>query len=970
MDTLDFLRRVLPSEGYYAIIVINDGAPPQQGFFGSVEELAAACQQADRNGNNTYFAYSSFQNRQSRKQTNVLTTRVLAMDVDCGWDEKKQQWKPYRTQQEGAAALSVFLKDTGLPIPMVVNSGRGLHLYWVLDRDLPPEEWQPLADRIKALALGRGFHIDPTITADGARVLRPTQTHNPKNGAMVDVLVPGATSSVQTIQNLLQAVEPSPALVPPQLSSAPSAVPTRGFGAHRQSKIVGSLDTEFPPRDPAVVIEKCAQIAWGVANQDKVPEPMWYAMLGVAAYCVDPEETAKAWSMHYPGYSETETLRKLSQWSTAATGPATCKKFQDERPKGCTNCPLRDKIRTPASIGARYEEPTEAPTEVLPPEVATELQIPWPFKRGAINGRNVIVQTIDGTDVEIAPFDIYPVGYGRDDGLGYETVRYKWHRRHIGWQDLSFRQAYLNDGNREFSTAIADQGIMIGNAKQLEAFRYMLRSYMDGLRAVKSMTNLHGTMGWKQDFTQFVAGNRIYHEAAGVVTHDDVPVAAGTQRLSSNMFRHAGRLADWVAMTKALDAMPEFAFSVGMGFAAPLMPFTGLNGVAVSLVGKTGAGKTLAQLFQQSIWGDPKELHFAAKFTQNALFSRLGMYNNLPMTVDEATMMRDEEVGDFCYWVTQGRDKARLDRSATEREARTWSTIVTVSTNTPFASKMTASGMETDAQMARLVEIAMPVRKMFVDKTGPGRRLYEFVTTNYGHAGDVYIRHVMAVGPTAIKKRYDDLISTFQQRHAVAFTGAERFWEATFVLFELACQLAQECGLILFDHEQVTKKMLQNVEPQRRAVSDNQQDAFDLVTEYLRKFADQTITVMHTDGGTSSLDPTRIPRGEVRARLDVYRTSTVEQFDRGTVMLITRPFKEWLASMGCDIRLIRRELQESGGDATPADKRFWFGRDTALKYGQFHCTGVRLNHPRMAGFLKDQQQSADDLTFGQMEVVK
>jgi hypothetical protein len=301
MDTLDFLRRVLPSEGYYAIIVINDGAPPQQGFFGSVEELAAACQQADRNGNNTYFAYSSFQNRQSRKQTNVLTTRVLAMDVDCGWDEKKQQWKPYRTQQEGAAALSVFLKDTGLPIPMVVNSGRGLHLYWVLDRDLPPEEWQPLADRIKALALGRGFHIDPTITADGARVLRPTQTHNPKNGAMVDVLVPGATSSVQTIQNLLQAVEPSPALVPPQLSSAPSAVPTRGFGAHRQSKIVGSLDTEFPPRDPAVVIEKCAQIAWGVANQDKVPEPMWYAMLGVAAYCVEPRGDGEGMEHALPG---------------------------------------------------------------------------------------------------------------------------------------------------------------------------------------------------------------------------------------------------------------------------------------------------------------------------------------------------------------------------------------------------------------------------------------------------------------------------------------------------------------------------------------------------------------------------------------------------------------------------------------------------------------------------------------------
>ena len=37
----------------------------------------------------------------------------------------------------------------------------------------------------------------------------------------------------------------------------------------------------------------------------------------------------------------------------------------------------------------------------------------------------------------------------------------------------------------------------------------------------------------------------------------------------------------------------------------------------------TGGGKTLAQYWGQSIYGNPDKLHFAAKYTQNSLFSRL-----------------------------------------------------------------------------------------------------------------------------------------------------------------------------------------------------------------------------------------------------------------------------------------------------------------------------------------------------------
>jgi len=99
MDTLTFLQRVLPPEGFYATIIINDGAAPQQAFFDTVEELATSCERSNRLSNNTYYALSSFATRKSRKQNNVLLTKALFIDVDCGPN------KPFANQKEGLAAF-------------------------------------------------------------------------------------------------------------------------------------------------------------------------------------------------------------------------------------------------------------------------------------------------------------------------------------------------------------------------------------------------------------------------------------------------------------------------------------------------------------------------------------------------------------------------------------------------------------------------------------------------------------------------------------------------------------------------------------------------------------------------------------------------------------------------------------------------------------------------------------------------
>ena len=582
-----------------------------------------------------------------------------------------------------------------------------------------------------------------------------------------------------------------------------------------------------------------------------------------------------------------------------------------------------------------------------------------------------MVQTIDGTEIEICPFDIRPVGYGKDHHLGYETVRFKWKRPHVGWQDLVFRQAYLNDENREFATCIADQGIVLKGKKQTGSFQFMLRNYMDELRKKRSMSNIYGSMGWKEDYTQFVIGERLYkREADGTVSVETISLSAATGNVGQSMYTMKGSADEWSKATSILETakMPWHMFALNTAFSAPLWTFTGLKGITISLHGGTGGGKSIIQLMSQSVWGDPSKLHFAAKFTHNALFGRLSTYGNLPMTIDEATHM--EGVGDFCYWVTQGRDKARLSRNAVERQAREWATNVVVSTNVSFAAKMSASGVETDAQMARLLEIDIPLHKMFEESSNAGATIANFLMLNHGYVGDAMAKEYVRLGEHELKRRIKEAKEQFAVRYGCTFRGQERFWETELVLQHVGCSIAHDLGLIQYDFRLGIMHIVDQVEGLRAVVEDIHTTGFTLATQYLNEIAAHSLTIMHTQSMNIAVDANRLPRGEVKAQFDVYRNGVMDKFDKGTVMIVRKNFKEWLSKNGYDYNRFCKELQSVGADATPLSKRFVFGKDTQLKAGQHYVVGINLNNIEFLGFLDIIQQSANDLTLGQMGVVE
>ena len=301
--------------------------------------------------------------------------------------------------------------------------------------------------------------------------------------------------------------------------------------------------------------------------------------------------------------------------------------------------------------------------------------------------------------------------------------------------------------------------------------------------------------------------------------------------------------------------------------------------------------------------------------------------------------------------------------------AKTWATPVLVSTNKTLQSKLIASGLDTDAQMARLLELTVPSSPLFTRGSEAGRKIYEAIHSNYGHVGKQFVINLLAMGEEGIQSAIAEASDNFHKKYKSKFSGEERYWEQAIILADLAMNLANQWNLIGFDYTKATEWVLSQIGAIRRTVQENQVDCFDLVAEYMADCADTSVTVMHTVGQKPQPDFARIPRGDIRIRLDVFRKSPTEPFDKGTMMIDRTHFRKWLSVRGADYKSFKQELVAENAIATPRSEKASLGKDTPVKLAQTYVIGFNLIHPRFQSLLENADVVADDLAYGQLQVM-
>lgn len=127
-----------------------------------------------------YFTCAEYETPVNRTAANASGACAFWLDIDCG-DEKAKAGKGYLTTEEAETGVREFCNKTGMPTQTdTVQSGSGLHAYWVLDECVPGAQWKASADKLKALTKHIGLLADDSRTSDIASVLRVPGTLNYK----------------------------------------------------------------------------------------------------------------------------------------------------------------------------------------------------------------------------------------------------------------------------------------------------------------------------------------------------------------------------------------------------------------------------------------------------------------------------------------------------------------------------------------------------------------------------------------------------------------------------------------------------------------------------------------------------------------------------------------------------------------------------------------------------------------------
>ena len=184
-DQLDLLSIVQPSDGWFAVLGIKNEKDVVQKLVATRQEVDAVAEKFLKQKRNVYFGVAKFETPSNRKKENVKALKAFWIDIDCG--ESKAEVNPktgrpdgYIDQATGLQKLKDFCAEVGLPKPLLVNSGRGIHVYWPLTQEVTRSQWEPVAERLRDLCIQHNFYIDGQVF-EAARVLRIPGTFNFKD---------------------------------------------------------------------------------------------------------------------------------------------------------------------------------------------------------------------------------------------------------------------------------------------------------------------------------------------------------------------------------------------------------------------------------------------------------------------------------------------------------------------------------------------------------------------------------------------------------------------------------------------------------------------------------------------------------------------------------------------------------------------------------------------------------------------
>ena len=801
----------MPSQGVYCVTGIEQVSKKTTNRFAeTLDDVFKQIEKIKKQGSNTYVALGSFDGF-SRKADNALFYRSFFIDLDCG-EDKAISGKGYANKDDALTALDKFLEESELPPPVIVDSGTGIHAYWILEEDVPIAEYLPYAEKFKTYVLAR-IKADPAVMADVARIMRCPDTLNYKTDPPSESKILSSeihTYSFDAFKEFLGEAELSPDDVLAHVKKGLDEETRKALNMDNFKYVFAEI------ADKSVNGTGCNQIRYMLEEPNAVSRNLWAGGLTIAVHCEDGATAIHQMSEDYKKYSYDETEKTAHSFNA----PRTCDWFNKEDPSKCEGCIHRGRIKTPIVLGKEFQAAATTSKEDAVWEVPSTEEIPTfpdflrPFVRGAHGGiyftpppkvdKKGVVH--NQQPIQILPHDLYPVQrlYSTLDG-----------------ECLTMRLMLPNDGKREFLLPMKHvyaqeefKKIMISNGVMPQTdhvphlMNYVIKweQYMISFQKAEMMRM---QMGWTEP--KF---DGKWHERSFVIGSNEVTIdgkviksaASPMVRMISRHLKPIGTLEKWKAAAQELNRpqLEVHAFGMLCGFGSPLMEYMSTSGVTLCLTGGSGNAKTGAMYAGLSVFGNPKELSIFDA-TDNGMTGRYLGLHNLMLGIDEISNKDGKILSQLVHKISHGKAKIRMQASTNaEREYEASAALIAfLTSNRSIYGKLEAEYANPDGEAARVVEFMVKKPDILQGNMGGtlGRQIFDTFRTNFGHAGIPYIQEMLRLGDNYI----EDRIGFWRNKFVTDFgnDNTYRFYENLATAAMVGGDLATSANLITLDLDRI-----------------------------------------------------------------------------------------------------------------------------------------------------------------------
>jgi len=895
-----FFEKIFPTQGYMCIAGIDKDGKITPRFATDIDKALETAQKFIDANINVYFTPGTYSGLRRTADTCVFV-KSFFLDLDVMHGKSK-----YVSKEAALTDIDRFCTAINWPLPVLIDSGGGIHAYWILDEELPGDEWKEYAEKFKQLCLEHKLVIDEVVPADAARLMRVPETSNYRyDPPMPSTLM----TDVQT--HPFELLAPALGKITPKFD-----LKLVEKGLDDDTKAIYEARRNNFEYDFATIAIKslegngCGQIK-KLLIEVGCEEPLWYAGISVASRCRDGSTAIHEMSSHDPRYDATNTDNKSAQSLTAAEWSHGCEAFERANREGCEGCPYKGKISGPIKLGEVLRSPdpvdeTEQDTteEDAPREVESKRIIfpdfLKPFSKGVTGGvyftpapRSTKKGMVQDPDELLLPFATYPVQ--------------RLTSPHDG-ECLVMQVELPQEGIREFFLPLKDVGsqdrlkmILLNNSVTFEpAHIPKVQSYLvkwsTYLTSTKRADVMRIQQGWTENLESFVIGTNEYMANGETRYCPPSPI-------SKNVVRHLQASGSYEVWKEAAQMFNDpgyewHAFTLLCGLASPLMELTNVNGVTLSLAGGPGCGKTGAMNAASSIWGKPDAL---AVFdgTQNAMIQRMITLKNLPFAMDEQSNVEGKFMSHLIYNISSGQAKIRLKASTNEEREASFNTkqIGLITTNTPMKDIMAIFKANTNAENVRLLEpyIHMPSVQGYELTAERGKVMFETFKTHYGHAGPIFVKELYRRGTNEVKSSLDKIYLRIGEDYT---TNSEyRFIANLLTVTRKSGEIGNDLKMFNFDLDRIFNVVGKDF---MDIVNGKARDDLNNRTDVLGDFINKNITniLAIKDGKVTSE-----PRNSLMIRAEV---------DEGIIWISSSAMKDYLRDIKLGAKEFEMRLERSG----------------------------------------------------------